>query len=174
MAYLDSGEEAALAYAQVSTMVHFLQTKRGEEVFPVMMERLRQQEDPMELIASLAGYKNFETFRTAWKGFIKELPLVQEQLKALPPALDGQGGDFADDPLLAQRTDLAKFMRLGDLLLEINRPKAALIEYSKVEEEEGPPSPTLQHRKARCHMELNELAKAIRFAKEGALLTSSK
>ncbi|MEC7985990.1 MAG: DUF1570 domain-containing protein, partial [Myxococcota bacterium] len=170
MAYLDSGEEAALAYAQVSTMVHFLQTKRGEEVFPIMMGRLRAQEDPMELMASLAGYSDFETFRSNWKTFIRELPLVQEQLKALPPALDGQGGDFADDPLLSQRTDLAKFMRIGDLLLEIKRPKAALVEFMKVDEEEGPPSPTLLHRKARCYMELNNLPKALRFAQEGVRL----
>jgi tetratricopeptide (TPR) repeat protein len=170
MAYLDSSEEAALAYAQVSSMVHYLHTKRGGEVFPTLLSRVQQEEDPMFVMADLAGYSSFEEFRGGWKSFLQTIPLIQEQLKAAPPALDGAGGDFASDPVLSEREDLKKYMRLGELLLGISRPKAALVEFAKVLKEEGPPSPTLLYRKAQCQLMLKEEAKAIRLANEGARL----
>ena len=170
MAYLDSSEEAALAYAQVSSMVHFVQEKKGVQVFPILLSRVQQDEDPMYVLADLAGYSSFDSFRDAWKQFLKGLPLIQEQIESAPPALDGEGGDFASDPVLADREDLKKYMRLGELLLGIERPKAALLEFEKVVEEDGPPSPTLLLRKAQCMLLLQEQAKAIQLANEGSAL----
>ena len=175
MAYLDSSEEAALAYAQVSSMVHFLQTRRGLEIFPTMLSRIQQDEDPMYVMADLAGYSSFDEFQEKWKNFLQNLPLLQEQIKALPTALDGEGGDFASDPVLSDRKDLQKFMRLGELLLEANRPKAALVEFRKVTEksESGVPSPALMYREAQCYKQLDQQAKAIQIAGRGVKLYPS-
>ena len=170
MAYLDSSEEAALAYAQVSSMVHFLKEKKGLEIFPTLLSRVQQGEDPMFIMADLAGYSSFDSFRDAWKQFLRTLPLIQEQIESAPPALDGEGGDFASDPVLAEREDLKKYMRVGELLLGIGRPKAALVEFEKVVDEEGPPSPTLLYRKAQCMLLMQEQAKAIQLANEGSKL----
>jgi tetratricopeptide (TPR) repeat protein len=177
MAYLDSSEEAALAFAQVASMMDFLSHKAGDDAFPKLMLLVRSGRPSEESVAELAGFGDFAAFRAGWKEYLGTLPLVKETLEALPVALDGEGGDFADDPLLSQRQDLAKFVRLGDLLLEIDRPKAALVEYEKVEEEEGPPSPNLLARKSRCHMAMGDLQTArdlaetgVRFYPEYALL----
>ena len=170
MAYLDSSEEASLAYAQVSSMVHFLQEKQGLKAFPILLSRVQQEEDPMYVMADLAGFSSFEDFRVGWKAFLRTQPLIQEKIKAAPPALDGEGGDFASDPVLSQREDLKKYMRVGELLLNAHRPKAAMIEFEKVVDEEGPPSPTLLHRKAQCQLMLKEEARALRLAQQGEKL----
>lgn len=170
MAYLDSGEEAALAFAQVATMVHFLLDRAGDEALPSLMDRIRDGQPSEEAVATLAGFDDFDAFREAWKVFIAQLPLVEEQLAALPVVLDGQGDEYAGDPNLAARADLVRFARLGDLLREAGRPEAALIEYGKAEDPDAPPSPMIMARKATCLRMLSRDAEALAIAEEGIAL----
>jgi tetratricopeptide (TPR) repeat protein len=170
MAYLDSGEEAALAFAQVATMVAFLVDKKGDATLARLLDRVAAGESAQDAIAKEAGLADFEAFRRDWREWLKTLPLVQQSLLALPVVLDGQGDDFAEDPLLAQQPEMARFVRLGDLLLDAGRPTAALVEYGKVDEGEGPPSPLLLARRATCHQKLGQLDQAIALAREGAKL----
>ena len=70
--------------------------------------------------------------------------------------------------MIANREDLIKFMRIGDLLLEAKRPDAAWVEFKKVEKlQEGTPSPSLYHRKALCLEALGRSEKAFSVAQEG-------
>ena len=174
MAYLDSTEEASLAYAQVSSMVHFLDKTAGRGVFVKLMERLAMGEDAMEAVSKLAGHNDFENFRKAWVKFVRTLPLVEKELSEIPISLDGIGGDFGDDPLLSQRKDLAKFVRIGDLLFEKGFVEAALVEYQKAQDgfensddEDLQPSPILYARQALCYLELKNIKLAIETIKTG-------
>ena len=167
MAYLDSGEEAALAFAQVATMVHFLIDKGGLGALPKVLDEVRQEKDASRAVAKAAGYEDFDRFREGWLAWVAKLPLVEEQLASLPVVLDGEGGDFADDPLLAARSDLARYARLGDLLREAGRPAAALIEYQKAEDPTGPASPLLLAREATCYSALGNPARALEIAQRG-------
>lgn len=160
MAYLDSGDEAALAFAQVATMVAFLQKKAGDSVFPQLMDRLATGEKSEDAVASLAGYGSFYEFKSDWRKYIRTLPLVKEQLASAPIALDGEGGEFADDPLLSNRVDLAKFVRLGDLLFEKEYYAAALLEYGKASAAEDMPSPNILAREATCLLEMGRKEEA--------------
>lgn len=180
MAYLDSGDEAALAFAQVATMIDFLQQKAGDKVFPTLMERLAGGEKAEDAVANLAGYGSFYEFKSDWKKYIQTLPLVQEQLASAPIALDGEGGDFADDPLLSNRVDLEKFVRIGDLLFEKGYYGAALIEYAKADDADDMPSPNILARQAQCLLEmkrneeaLKKLNRAQRLYPEHALVLST-
>lgn len=170
MAYLDSSEEAALAFAQVATMVGFLQSLVGDTVFNSLMEKLKAGATAEEAVSELAGYTQFDDFIHAWKIYIQGLPLIQEELAALPINLDGSGGDFEDDPLLGIRQDLAKYARLGDLLLEAERPKAALIEYEKAIDEDAPPSPSIFARRAQCNQVLGKTDLSLSLVEEGIRL----
>lgn len=170
MAYLDSGEEAALAFAQVATMVHFLLDQAGDEVLPRLMDRVRDGQPSEEAVAELAGFDDFAAFREGWKGFIAKLPLVEAQLAALPVVLDGEGDEFASDPLLANRLDLVRFARIGDLLREANRPEAALVEYRKARDPNAPPSPMLMAREATCLRMLDRDKEALAVVDEGIAL----
>ena len=170
MAYLDSSEEAALAFAQVATMVAFMQSKAGDSGFTNLMDGLRSGRSAEDMVSSLSGYSDFNEFLSAWKAYIRMIPLIQEELAELPVNLDGAGEDFDDDPLLGARQDLAKFARLGDLLLEADRPKAALIEYRKAIDEDEPPSPSIFARRSQCHMALGDVGAAQRLIDEGVRL----
>ena len=174
MAYLDSSEEASLAYAQVSSMIHFLDKKAGRDAFPKLMDRVAQGEDPMMSVAKLAGYKSFDAFRKGWIGFIRTLPLIEKELAEIPISLDGLGGDFGDDPLLSQRKDLAKFVRVGDLLFDKGYIEAALVEYNKAQsgfeastEEDIQPSPILYARQSICYLRLKDPTTALKIIKQG-------
>jgi hypothetical protein len=170
MAYLDSGEEAALAFAQVATMVHFLLERGTDAALVELMDRIRSGEAAESVVADLAGYPDFPAFREGWKDFIARLPLIEEQLATLPVVLDGAGGEFSSDPLLSARMDLARFARLGDLLREAGRPEAALIEYDKAADPDAPPSPMLLARKAVCLEMMGEVPAALAVAEEGVAL----
>ena len=170
MAYLDSGEEAALAFAQVSTMVQYLVETLGVGVLPGVLDAVRDGQTAEQAVADAAGAEDFEEFRAAWRGWVAGLPLVQETLAALPVVLDEPGGDFADDPLLAGRPELARYARLGDLLREAGRCDAALVEYQKARDPEGPESPLLLARRAVCHQALGDLDQAVTVAEEAVRL----
>lgn len=170
MAYLDSGEEAALAFAQVATMVHFLLERGTDAVLVDLMDRIRSGEASEDVVADLAGFEDFEAFREGWKDFIAQLPLIEEQLATLPVVLDGSGSDFSSDPLLSARADLAKFARIGDLLRDAGRPEAAIIEYDKAVDPDAPPSPMLLARKAVCLEMMGDVSAALAVAEEGVTL----
>ena len=77
----------------------------------------------------------------------------------MPTILDG-GDEMTADPVLSEREDLARFVRLGDLLRERERPKAALVEYAKAIPLDEPQSPLLANRIAQSHIDLGDLKSA--------------
>ena len=166
MAYLDSSEEAALAFAQVSTMVQFLLHRAGPESLPAVMDRIGQGEEAMAVVADTAGFPDFTAFEIGWKAWLKTQPLFAEKLAALPVVAEGAADEFAGDPLLAGRPDLARYARVGDLLRERGRCEAALVEYDKASDASEPPSPLLVARRAQCHEELGDSAEALRLVQE--------
>lgn len=172
MAYLDSGEEAALAFAQVATMVGYLIETAGEEALPPLLERVGDGESAEAVVADLAGHADFEDFRSGWMGYIGRLPLVQERLAALPVLLDGSGEEADADPILAGNLAMRRYLRLGDLLREAGRPKAALVEYGKAQAtaEDEPPSPMLLARKAECWSDMGDTERALDEAQRSVSL----
>ena len=170
MAYLDSGEEAALAFAQVSTMIRFMLETTGPAGLATLMERVGDGEDAQLVVADLAGFEDFEAFRLGWRAWLRGLPLVKAQLAALPVVLDGEGSELEADPLLADRPDLARFARLGDLLRQKGFHEAALIEYEKAADPAQPPSPLLLARRAVCQEALGEVDAAVDLLQEGVSL----
>jgi tetratricopeptide (TPR) repeat protein len=170
MAYLDSGDEAALAFAQVSTMVAYLLEREEGEVLPALLTRLRSGESAEDVVAQLAGHDDFADFKAGWHAWLRTQSLGGGEGASLPIVLDGGGDDFALDPLLAARADLAKAARLGDLLREAGRPRAALLEYAKAADPEGPPSPLLMARRAACHEALGQVAKALALVEDAVTL----
>jgi len=167
MAYLDSGEEAALAFAQVSTMVGFMLESAGPQGLVVLMDRVRGGEDAQAVVADLAGYDDFSAFRLGWRAWLRRLPLVEEKLAALPVQLDGEGSELESDPLLSGRPDLARYARLGDLLRQKGHYEAALVEYDKAADPTEPPSPLLLSRRAACHEAMGDPSAALALLAEG-------
>jgi tetratricopeptide (TPR) repeat protein len=170
MAYLDSGEEAALAFAQVETMIRHFLSRAGDDALPALMDRVRAGEDPGSALASLAGYPGFPAFQDGWRAWLRTLPLVQQELAALPVTLDGAASEAESDPLLSGRPDLQRFLRVGDLLREKGRCDAALVEYARAEDPAGPPSPVLAARRGACLHATGKASEALAVLTEAARL----
>jgi tetratricopeptide (TPR) repeat protein len=153
-AFLPSAERGALAYAQVQVLVATAVDHGGEGTLQRCLEAVDRGVEAPDALATAAGYPDFEALEEAALARMRGLELVERKLAALPVAIDGGGGDFAEDPLLAEHGDLADHARLGDLLRLAGRPQAALVEYTEAMPPDEPPSPLLANRGAECHIAL--------------------
>jgi tetratricopeptide (TPR) repeat protein len=170
MAYLDSPADAALAFAQVSTMVRYLVETQGKNALPTVLDHVRDGEDAESAFAAAAGEPDFDSLLASWKSWLRTMPLVAERIESLPVVLDNPADEFEGDPALENREDLKKFARIGDLLRERSLYAAALVEYDKAMDPDGPSSPTLFARRATCYSELGESQKALDVVDEGVRL----
>lgn len=170
MAYLDSSEEAALAFAQVSTMVQFMLERAGPGALPSVLDRVGAGEEARAVVADVSGFPDFVAFELGWKAWLKTQPLFADKLAALPVVAEGAADEYAEDPLLAGRPDLARYARVGDLLRERGRCDAALVEYAKAADPAEPPSPLLVARRAQCHETLGDPAEALRLVQEAVAM----
>jgi tetratricopeptide (TPR) repeat protein len=161
MAFLDSAEQAALAFAQVSTMVMQLRAVAGPDAVSRVLDRVRDGTDALQAVADVATGGSKDTFMRDWKGYLRSLDLVSRKLSAAPTVLNGAADDFGVDPVLSRRKDLAGHARLGDLLHEAGRDDAALIEYAKAVPSDEPPSPALVARVSRALVSLGRTDEAI-------------
>jgi tetratricopeptide (TPR) repeat protein len=161
MAFLESADEAALAYAQVDSMVQFLAGRAGEGGVARLLDTVRDGTDALQAWAQVAGGEP-DAMMAQWRDHLGTLGLRDARVSSRPVALGAQDDPFATDPVLARRRDLAGHARLGDLLMEAGRADAALAEYAKAKPEDEPPSPTLVAREARALDAVGRRADAIR------------
>ncbi len=177
LAKLPSAERAALAYAQVSALMAFCFETKGEDVLLEALPLLKGGMDAREALARGAGFSKFDELETAYIEWMKTLNLSNTQVEELPTVFAQDGtDDGATDPVLSRREDLHRFVRLGTLLRERERPKAALVEYEKARDPEEPNSPYLSNMIAQTHIELgafgaaeSELSKSVETYPEFAL-----
>ncbi len=160
-AFLPSAERGAVAYAQVQILVATAAEHGGAGSIGRALQAIENGAEADDALARAAGYDRFEELMDEAIQAMRSLDLVERKLAALPVALDGEGGDFAEDPLLAEHVELADHARLGDLLRQAERPRAALVEYGKAMPPDEPPSPLLTNRSADCHLMLGERSTAL-------------
>ncbi len=166
MAYLPSAAKAALAFAEVCSMVVHLETTAGAGATRRVLAEVKNGADALAAVSKVAGAADGEAFTAGWKASLGEMRLVKRKLDALPTVLGPPDDDFGIDPVLARRADLAGHARLGDLLHDQSLNAAALIEYRLAVDPDEPPSPLLSARIARALMGLDRVDEAIRTLRE--------
>lgn len=155
LAKLPTADRAALAYAQLATLMAFAFDQGGDDVLNRVLPMVRSGTDPRLALARGAGFDDFASFEAAWRTWVQGLDLVQRRLASLPVQLDG--GDEMDlDPVLAQREDLRRYVILGDELAKFDFHQAALIQYAKAIPESEPAPPVLAHKIAEAHLKLGD------------------
>ncbi|GDX81889.1 hypothetical protein LBMAG42_37000 [Deltaproteobacteria bacterium] len=155
MAFLSSADEAALAFAQVSTMVVYLRESKGPGAVSKVLDLVREGRDALQAVADVGAAGDSAAFMKGWKDYLGTLKLVSKKLATSKVILDGGGDEFETDPLLGERADLARYARLGDLLLDAKRADAALVEYQKASPHDEAPSPLLASRTATALLALS-------------------
>lgn len=162
MAYLPSAERAALAFAQVSTMIEYLEKTAGGDATRRVLARVRDGADALAAVAAEASGGDPQRFMAGWRDHVGTLRLVSKKLAVAPTVLGGGPDDFGIDPVLARRQDLAGHARIGDLMQEQGLHDAALVEYRAASPADEPPSPLLSVRIARSLAALGRVDEAIR------------
>lgn len=168
LAKLETAERAALAYAQLATLMQFCFLRGGEEVLLRVLPSVKEGKDPRVALAHGAGFETFEQMMSEWREWVAGLDLVSRKLAALPVQLDG--GDELDlDPSLAAREDLKRNVRLGRKLQQDQFHEAALVYFGRALPEDEPPSPVLTHGMAEAHLALDQVQLARAMLEASAL-----
>ena len=167
---LQNAYEAQLAFAQVGTMIEFLTHKWGSNAVVKLVDKLKETRDYKLAIKEITQ-KEFDEFYNLWIGYLNS-----KKLKEKIPSLSVKELEFVQDDKDSQEdeskelayiedTMARRYTKLGDMLRERNRLKAALYEYEKAISFD-PLSPVILHRlgltKAK-YGEYEEAEKLFRF-----------
>ena len=161
LAKLPDPERAALAYAQLASLMDFCFRRGGEDVLTRVLPLTMAGVDPRDALATGAGYDDFQELLSDWRDYVATLDLEEGELAELPVMLDG-GDDLDADPVLSRDEQLARYARLGDILLERDFPEAAIVEYDKAVSTSGHPSPYLANQLASAHVATGDSREAER------------
>jgi tetratricopeptide (TPR) repeat protein len=148
MAKLPTAEDATLAFAEVANAVAYLHEKAGMAGLRAAIKSVADGLDAREAVARAAG-GTWPEFERGWRAY-----MVAQKYKTFPAidiptthirkagAIASQRKPTEDEALTASAKGGAgapsKFLRLGNMFLRRNRPRAAVIEYEKGAKAVGP------------------------------------
>jgi tetratricopeptide (TPR) repeat protein len=139
MAKLPSAEDATLAFAEVENAIAYLHDKGGMAALRDAIARVASGEDARAAVAAAAG-QSWPQFERGWRAF-----MVAQHYKTFP-AIDistthirkanaiASGRKPAEEDALSSTLKASapfRYLRLGNMLLARERPRAAVAEYEK-------------------------------------------
>ncbi|MCX4245940.1 peptidase MA family metallohydrolase [Paraliomyxa miuraensis] len=168
VAMLPSQERAALAYAEVETMLGMLLEQRGRAGLETLLDRVAMGDDAKTALATAWG-DDFDAFMEEWKATTrrkttkaKEGPLRGPEFK------DGEDGEAADEPLGDVFSHLGggkarQHARLGGLLQGRGHHEAAAMQYEKARDADrrARQDPVLSRRLGKLYVELERWEEAV-------------
>ncbi len=165
VAMLPSAERAALAYAEVETMLGLLHERQGNDGVARLLDRVAAGDDAEAALAHAWG-DDFETFMREWKRVTKGRTAAGED-GSLDTLEFKDGADAARE----QFTDVFSHLgggrarqhaRLGTLLQSRGHTRAASEQYEKARaaDKRARKDPALSKRLGRVYVQLDEFAKA--------------
>jgi tetratricopeptide (TPR) repeat protein len=181
MAKLPSQEDASLAFAEVATVIEFMEKEKPRSSNAVL-DALRDGATMDQALEKGFG-RDLSGLQTAWKAYLKKRAfhvVAGAQPQTLEFVKDARsGGDRTDkhddEAALKELRDAhnapgAKMVRVANLLRAKRRLKAASVEYEKAIALVGPSqqTPALHNRLAGLYLELGEIDGAKRVLKDVA------
>lgn len=130
IAMLPSAEDAALAFAQVSTFVQAFYGAHGSAGLVEVATRVRRGEDARQAFSDSA-HESFEALEGHWRDAIGTLPMPDDDTPEVPRIELRHGDAEPDDSDDVVAEDARRAVRLGDLMWTAQRFLAASVEYSR-------------------------------------------
>ena len=139
MAKLPSAEDATLAFAEVANAIAYLHSKGGMPALRDAIKRVAAGEDARAAVAAAAG-GSWAEFERGWRAFMtaqhyKTFPAIDIPTTHIrkPGAIASGRRPSEEDALSTTLKAGAPFrhLRLGNMLLLRDRPRAAAAEYEK-------------------------------------------
>jgi tetratricopeptide (TPR) repeat protein len=140
MAKLPSAEDASLAFAEVATAIGYLHATGGMASLRAAITAVGDGADARRAVAAAAG-GGWPEFERGWKAYMTGLKLKMYPGFDIPtthirkPSAIASRRKPSEDEALAGTAIKAvgpmRFLRLGNMMLKRNRPRAAVLEYEK-------------------------------------------
>jgi tetratricopeptide (TPR) repeat protein len=160
MAKLPSQEAAALAYAEVYTLVGWMQQKIGYKGIRDLLAAQKDGKSSKRAVAEAMGL-TWPQVETEWHAHLK---VGDGKARAGKGIKFGKGGTDSENVGLEGLPARAKkFARLGGMLRARGMPEAAAVEYEKAVASAGP-EPFVAGKLARTLVELGKYDRAIELA----------
>ncbi len=159
IARLPSQEDAALAFAQVATFIETFHRRFGDRGLRDAVGRIANAEDARDALSSVAG-ESFARLEGAWRA---DLGRQRAPSAADVPRMLGMRFRHGSGPVDEAREvddDARRFFRLGNLLFDRGRPRAASVEYEKAHRA-APDDPIVASRLARAALRGGRASVAI-------------
>ncbi len=169
MAKLPSQDDAALAFAEVFSVIEFVVEQHGTGAVANIL-RWVGEGTPLEQAVHKAVGMDLGTLEQAWKKALKKRPLREyPDAKPAPIRLaTNQDDSKKERPLEAMREkQVHDAARLGELLQLRSQPKAAIVEYQKAMDHGGAHYITLVNRLARAYLEVGREDEALKLIERG-------
>lgn len=177
VAMLPSAEKAALAYAEVETMLGLLRERKGPAGIERLLDRVAAGDDAQEALA-LAWGAGFDEFMLEWKKVTRVRTARAEDGEIDRPVFKSE-----DEPAPAERLDdvfshlgggqARQHARLGSLLHARGHKEAAALQYEKARKGDARAKrdATLARRLGKLYVDLGSFAEAVPLLELAALET---
>jgi tetratricopeptide (TPR) repeat protein len=139
MAKLASAEDATLAFAEVENAVAYLYNKGGMPALRDTIKRVGAGEDARQAVAAAVG-GGWPEFERGWRAFMaaqhyRTFPAIDIPTTHVRKAnAIASGRNPAEEDALSSTLKAGapyRYLRLGNMLLRRERPRAAVVEYEK-------------------------------------------
>ncbi|RYF06320.1 MAG: tetratricopeptide repeat protein, partial [Deltaproteobacteria bacterium] len=162
MAKLPSQDDAALAFAEVFTVVEHIVKEHGVGAIADILRRVGQGQS-LEAAMDATLHLRLDQLESTWRRALR-----RRNFRRVPDArpekvrLADAPGDASAAPALEEMADkqVHDWARLGELLQLRHRPKAAIVEYEKALAAAGTRYATLVNLLARAYIEVDKMDKA--------------
>jgi tetratricopeptide (TPR) repeat protein len=176
MAKLPSAEDATLAFAEVENAIAYLYEKGGMGALRDAIKRVADGQDARQAVAAAAGGE-WPAFERGWKTFMaaqryKTFPAIDIPTTHIRKAAGDTAKKPSEEDALSSTLKAGapyRYLRLGDMLLGRDRPRAAAAEYEKGakaigKHRGGDPSMSwlFPVKLARTYLELNQPDRALK------------
>jgi tetratricopeptide (TPR) repeat protein len=165
MAKLPRAEDATLAFAEVTTAIACLFARGNETALREVLATVRDGGDARAAVAKAFG-GSWGDFERAWKRFMqglhyKMLPGMEPLVPKYKKKGVGGRGALSEDEASAAGAEGERFLRLGNMMLLRNRPRAARVEYQKGYRIAGNSHWIFAVKLGRAHLALGEYDQAL-------------
>jgi Flp pilus assembly protein TadD len=139
MAKLPSAEDATLAFAEVANAIAYLHSKGGMPALRDAIKRVAAGDDARAAVAAAAG-GSWADFERGWRAFMaaqhyKTFPAIDIPTTHIrKPGAIASGRKPSEEDALSNTLKAGapfRHLRLGNMLLRRDRPRAAVAEYEK-------------------------------------------
>jgi tetratricopeptide (TPR) repeat protein len=168
LAKLKNAEDVQLAYAEVSSMMEYLVSIKGNMVFPRILKDLASNAEFENTFTKHVG-QDLVTFQTNWENWAKKLELKNiPGIEVLTTEFKNRKGLEPENKGYKQLKSrkARNFTFLGDILKSRDHYKAAIIEYKKALDESTTHSPVLFNKLAGSYLLTQKYQEAETLLKE--------